>query len=63
LNGAEDWDALAAESDLRPAVLVVSGDVAEWSMPAEYAAALGFLKIYGQTGDSAAAGGDRAGQP
>ncbi len=41
---AEDLEGLAAESELRPGVLVVSGDVAEWSLPAEYAAAQGFLE-------------------
>lgn len=41
---AADLEALSAEADLRPAVIVVSGDVAEWSLPAEYAAAQGFLE-------------------
>jgi predicted MPP superfamily phosphohydrolase len=30
--------------DLRPTVMVITGDVAEWSLPAEYAAAREFLE-------------------
>ena len=40
---AEDLDELAEKRRLRPTAIVVTGDVAEWSMPAEYAAAERFL--------------------
>jgi len=41
---AEDLDHLAAERGLHPSVIAITGDVAEWSLPAEYAAAQGFLE-------------------
>ncbi|MCY2990333.1 MAG: metallophosphoesterase [Planctomycetota bacterium] len=40
---AEDLDELAEKRGLHPTAVVVTGDVAEWSMSAEYAAAERFL--------------------
>jgi 3',5'-cyclic AMP phosphodiesterase CpdA len=40
---AEELERVAEELDLRPSVPLVTGDVAEWSLPAEYAAAHKFL--------------------
>lgn len=40
---AEDLDELAEKRDLRPTAIVVTGDVAEWSLVEEYKAAAEFL--------------------